>query len=132
MSDLWNITNTFNTLNDRFCAYCLVIMVISYFPRLWQETTEEVLVEYQKEIILYIKEGYDERTVSRPHRVKQLINSNNSQVAERWSFPSALMFTLSVITMIGSESAVILTAPNNYSLGTATWSPAPSGARSSP
>ena len=131
MSDLWNITNTFNTLNDRFCAVCLVIMVIS-FRRLWQETTEEVLVEYQKEIILYIKEGYDERTVSRPHRVKQLINSNNSQVAERWSFPSALMFTLSVITMIGSESAVILRAPNNYSLGMATWSLAPSGARLSP
>ena len=93
-----------------------------------------MIVEYQKEIILYIKEGYDERTVSRPHKVKQLINSNNSQVAERWSFPSALMFTLSVITMIGSESESpgILTAPNNYSIGTATWSPAPSGARSSP
>ena len=70
-------------------------------------------MEYQKEIILYIKEGYDERTVSRPHKVKQLINSNNFQVAERWSFPSALMFILSVITMIGSESAVILTAANN-------------------
>ena len=132
MSDLWNITNTFNTLNDRFYAYCLVMMVISYICRLWQETTEEVLVEYQKEIILYIKDGYDERTVSIPLRIKPPMNSNNSQVAERWSFPSALMFTLSVITMIGLESPVILTAPNNYSLGTATWSPAPSGARSSP
>jgi len=73
VEDLWNITTTFNTLNRR----------------LWNETTHEVIKQYQKDIISYIKDGYDERTVE-----------------ERWTFPSALMFTLSVITMIGYGNLV--------------------------
>ena len=68
--------------------------------RLWQNYTEGVIVEYQEAVIGFVREGYDERTVG-DEDLDKLNNLNYYQVAERWSFPSALMFTLSVITMIG-------------------------------
>ena len=40
---------------------------------MWQETTEGVIVQYQKEIIDFIREGYDERTVSAKLNTKLLI-----------------------------------------------------------
>jgi len=71
--DLWNVTDTYNTLN----------------PKLWQFKTTFILEQYQEDLIFKIKEGYDSRTVE-----------------EKWTFPSALMFTLSVITMIGYGNLV--------------------------
>ena len=45
--NLWNTTDTYNTLN----------------PKLWQSKTNEILQEYQLNIIRKVKEGYDTRTV---------------------------------------------------------------------
>ena len=50
----------------------------------WYFDVRKLLINYQQNISQAIKSGYDGR-------------SN----AERWSFPSALMFSLSVFTMIG-------------------------------
>ena len=43
----------------------LITKLIKYLSRLWQDYTEEVIVEYQEAVIEYVREGYDERTVSR-------------------------------------------------------------------
>lgn len=71
--ELWNITSTYNTLNQRQ----------------WTRMTQAVLRSYQDEMTHLIKEGYDQQTVH-----------------ERWTFPAALMYTLSVITMIGYGNIV--------------------------
>ncbi|KAH8359876.1 hypothetical protein KR093_009309 [Drosophila rubida] len=56
---------------------------------LWVNETNAVLREYQAEIAAIIKNGYVGRSP-----------------AEMWSFPAALMFCLSVITMIGYGNMV--------------------------
>ncbi|XP_013109237.1 TWiK family of potassium channels protein 18 [Stomoxys calcitrans] len=55
----------------------------------WQNSTDHILQKYQKEIAAIIKQGYDYR-----------------KPADIWSFPAALMFCLSVITMIGYGNMV--------------------------
>ncbi|XP_067619129.1 potassium channel subfamily K member 1 [Eurosta solidaginis] len=55
----------------------------------WQNVTDNILREYQNEIATLIKNGYVGRT---PEQI--------------WSFPAALMFCLSVITMIGYGNMV--------------------------
>lgn len=50
----------------------------------WQGETNKVLKKYQDEIILQIKSGY-----------------SGKEPIEIWSYPAALMFALSVITMVG-------------------------------
>uniref|UniRef100_A0A8D8X4P7 Two pore potassium channel protein sup-9 n=1 Tax=Cacopsylla melanoneura TaxID=428564 RepID=A0A8D8X4P7_9HEMI len=55
----------------------------------WKLASDKVLLEYQKNMTQYIKAGYDGRTV------KQI-----------WSFPAALMFSLSIFTMIGYGNMV--------------------------
>ncbi|XP_037945211.1 TWiK family of potassium channels protein 7-like [Teleopsis dalmanni] len=55
----------------------------------WQKEAEAVLKEYQTQIAAMIKNGYGGRT---PQQI--------------WSFPAALMFCLSVITMIGYGNMV--------------------------
>lgn len=55
----------------------------------WLNETDHVLAGYQKEIVTLIKHGYVGRT---PEQI--------------WSFPAALMFCLSVITMIGYGNMV--------------------------
>ena len=82
VSDLWNITNTYNTLNKR--SQLTLRSINGNIYRLWRQTTQHIIRSYQEDIITNIKAGYDSRTVE-----------------ERWTFPSALMFTLSVITAIG-------------------------------
>ena len=49
----------------------------------WNSDVQKLLFEYQQNISSAIKSGYDARTNE-----------------ERWSFPSALMFSLSVFTMV--------------------------------
>ncbi|XP_073813978.1 potassium channel, subfamily K, member 16 [Musca autumnalis] len=71
--ELWNITETYNTLDK---------------PT-WQNSTDIILQNYQRQIATIIKQGYDYRTP-----------------ADIWSFPAALMFCLSVITMIGYGNMV--------------------------
>lgn len=71
--ELWNITEIYNTLDK---------------PT-WQNTTDIILQNYQREIAAIIKQGYDYR-----------------KPADIWSFPAALMFCLSVITMIGYGNMV--------------------------
>ncbi|XP_011189765.1 potassium channel subfamily K member 1 [Zeugodacus cucurbitae] len=55
----------------------------------WQNNTLDILRQYQTEIAILIKNGYVGRT---PEQI--------------WSFPAALMFCLSVITMIGYGNMV--------------------------
>lgn len=55
----------------------------------WQSNTELALKQYQVQIATIIKSGYDFRKPS-----------------DIWSFPAALMFCLSVITMIGYGNMV--------------------------
>ena len=50
----------------------------------WYFDVRQLLIEYQHEMAMAIEKGYDARTNE-----------------ERWTFPSALMFSLSVFTMIG-------------------------------
>lgn len=50
----------------------------------WKLVVRQLLLDYQKAMAPAIKSGYDGRTNQ-----------------ERWTFPSALMFSLSVFTMIG-------------------------------
>ncbi|KAK2719978.1 TWiK family of potassium channels protein 18-like isoform X1 [Artemia franciscana] len=50
----------------------------------WYTDVNKILTEYQMNMSDIIKQGYDGKTS-----------------AERWTFPSALMYTLSVFTMIG-------------------------------
>ncbi|XP_033163581.1 TWiK family of potassium channels protein 18 [Drosophila mauritiana] len=57
--------------------------------RRWTEATNEVLREYQAQIAGVVKHGYVGRS---PEQI--------------WSFPAALMFCLSVITMIGYGNMV--------------------------
>ena len=83
--------------------------ILTQSGRLWKERTHEVVVEYQKDIIDYVKDGYDGRTVCKNVKIKHAKRTCYSKVADRWSFPSALMFTLSVITMIGLECLIFLT-----------------------
>lgn len=52
--------------------------------RKWKLDVRQVLLDHQQAMALAIKGGYDGRTNG-----------------ERWTFPSALMFSLSVFTMIG-------------------------------
>lgn len=52
--------------------------------RKWKLDVRQVLLDHQQAMALAIKGGYDGRTNQ-----------------ERWTFPSALMFSLSVFTMIG-------------------------------
>lgn len=68
LSRLWNVTDHLNVLEERR----------------WKLDVRAVLLEYQKDMAVAIKGGYDGRTN-----------------LERWTFPSALMFSLSVFTMIG-------------------------------
>ncbi|CAB4068166.1 KCNKN [Lepeophtheirus salmonis] len=55
----------------------------------WNGEVDIVLKEYQNLMVNFIKSGYDQKTLE-----------------ERWTFPAALMFTLSVITMIGYGNLV--------------------------
>ena len=65
---LWNVTDHLNVLHkDK-----------------WYVDVRQVLLDYQTNMAVAIKSGYDGRTNQ-----------------ERWTFPSALMFSLSVFTMIG-------------------------------
>lgn len=57
------------------------------------QDVDERLVRYQSDMVVWIKKGYDGRTV---HDV--------------WSIPAALMFSLSIITMIGYGNMVPRTA----------------------
>ena len=63
-------------------------IVVKYFGynllRLWNENIEAALLEFQNSTVEFIQRGYD-----------------GSTVTDRWTFPNALMFTLSVITTIG-------------------------------
>jgi len=68
LSRLWNVTDHLNVLEERR----------------WKLDVRAVLLDYQKDMAVAIKGGYDGRTN-----------------LERWTFPSALMFSLSVFTMIG-------------------------------
>jgi hypothetical protein len=54
-----------------------------------KQSIHQVIKDYQESMTGYIRAGYDEKTVE-----------------ERWTFPAALMFTLSVITMIGYGNIV--------------------------
>ena len=56
----------------------------SAVSRLWRNRTHETVSSYQTDLVQLVQAGYDGHTV-----------------AERWTFPAALMFTLSVITTIG-------------------------------
>ncbi|KAI5711971.1 TWiK family of potassium channels protein 7 [Diaphorina citri] len=55
----------------------------------WQNACDETLLIYQKNLTHQVKDGYDGRTVH-----------------EIWSFPAALMFSLSIFTMIGYGNMV--------------------------
>ncbi|XP_023335414.1 TWiK family of potassium channels protein 18 isoform X1 [Eurytemora carolleeae] len=55
----------------------------------WERHIQIKLLEHQKSMVGYIQSGYDEL-----------------RVEDRWTFPAALMFTLSVITMIGYGNMV--------------------------
>lgn len=58
--------------------------------RKWKLDVRQVLLDHQQAMALAIKGGYDGRTNQ-----------------ERWTFPSALMFSLSVFTMIGFGHLVV-------------------------
>lgn len=57
--------------------------------RQWEKHIHTLLLDHQKSMVDYIHGGYDALTVE-----------------DRWTFPAALMFTLSVITMIGYGNMV--------------------------
>lgn len=65
---LWEVTDRFNALNERA----------------WKHEANNVLRQFQIDLAVAIKQGYDSRTPE-----------------EIWTFPAALMFCLSVFTMIG-------------------------------
>ena len=56
---------------------------------LWREKGNASLAKFQSEIVLAVQHGYDGRTAE-----------------ETWSFPAALMFSLSIFTMIGFGNLV--------------------------
>lgn len=59
----------------------------------WSYACDKTLLLYQKNLTHQVKEGYDGRTVQ-----------------DIWSFPAALMFSLSIFTMIGYGNMVPRTA----------------------
>ena len=69
--ELWNIANTFNTLNPRQRKIDLFLNSFSPFKitnncndRQFKLRSEECMMSYQKDVIRMIKEGYDETAVS--------------------------------------------------------------------
>jgi len=55
----------------------------------WEHHIQSILLEHQTNMVEYIREGYDELTVE-----------------DRWTLPAALLFALSIITMIGYGNMV--------------------------
>ena len=84
-SKSWVITNEYNLLNRRYTnknrhqIFWIILCI-----RLWNENIEAAVLEFQNSTVDFIQRGYDGSTVN-----------------DRWTFPNALMFTLSVITTIG-------------------------------
>lgn len=70
---VWNATNMHNVLN----------------VKLWKSHVNDALVNYEKELTLIVKKGYDGKTTE-----------------QTWSFPAALMFSLSIFTMNGYGNVV--------------------------
>lgn len=66
--ELWEIATEYNTFNKTQ----------------FQTEIDKQLIHFQKNIVEYIKKGY-----------------NGFSVHDMWTFPAALMFSLSIITMIG-------------------------------
>ena len=86
---LWATTRQHNTLE----------------PGRWRSDTTEIIRQYEAETIGRIQAGWDGSTL----QVGECGGGRglcDGYLQERWTFPSALMFALSVITMIGYGNLV--------------------------
>lgn len=86
-------------MRDKYASelYALALENNGVNETIWRNKMNVKLLDYQMYLVEMIKNGYDGRTL------KQI-----------WSFPAALMFCLSVFSMIGYGNLKIFIAKNKY------------------